>query len=102
MPRSKKRLEWSISALAELESGLAYYAERNPIAALRMQEEIRLAALSLIAAVAPAKGRPGCVPKTRELVLGAHTPYLLVFREIVREVSVVQILRVMHTSRKYP
>lgn len=102
MLKRKKQLEWTASALTELEKSMAYYAERNPAAAQRMQAEIHLAALSLIATKVPAKGKPGRMPKTRELVLGGHTPYILVFREVVQEVATVQILRVMHTARKYP
>lgn len=102
MPKSKKRLEWSASALIELEKGMAYYAERNHVAAQRMQEEIERAALSLIASIVPAKGKPGRVPGTRELVLGSHAPYILIFREVVNGVTTIQILRVMHTARKYP
>jgi plasmid stabilization system protein ParE len=102
MPKTKKRLEWSASALVELEKGIAYYAERNPVAAQRMQEEIDHAALSLIAATVQARGKPGRMPGTRELVLGSHTPYILVFREVVNGVTTIQILRVMHTARKYP
>jgi plasmid stabilization system protein ParE len=74
MPKRKKRLKWSESALAELDAGIAYYTERNPIAAQRMLDEINRAALSLIAATLPAKGKAGRVPGTRELVLSARTP----------------------------
>jgi toxin ParE1/3/4 len=102
MPKTKRRLEWSATALVELEKGIAYYAERNPVAAQRMLEEIDHAALSLIAATVPARGKPGRMPGTRELVLGSHTPYILIFREVVKEVTTIQILRVMHTARKYP
>ncbi len=102
MPKSSKRLEWSATALVELEEGIAYYAERNPVAARRMLEEIDQAAQSLIVAITPAKGKPGRVPKTRELVLGSRTPYILIFREVVNGVTTVQILRVLHTARKYP
>lgn len=102
MPKNNKQLEWSTSALVELEEGIAYYAERNPAAAQRMLEEINHTAQSLIAAIAPAKGRPGRVPKTRELVLGSRTPYILIFREVINETSTIQILRVLHTARKYP
>lgn len=102
MPKSKKLLEWTISALDELEQGMAYYAEQNPVAARRMQEEINLAAQSLIATTVPTRGKPGRVSRTRELVLGSRTPYILVFREVVNEVTTIQILHVMHTARKYP
>ena len=102
MPKKVKRLEWSESALAELDAGIAFYAERNPAAARRMLDEIHNAALSLIAATLPAKGKPGRVPETRELVLSVHTPYILVFREVATDSPAIQILRVLHTARKYP
>ena len=102
MPKRKKRLKWSESALAELDAGIAYYTERNPIAAQRMLDEINRAALSLIAATLPAKGKVGRVPGTRDLVLSARTPYILVFREAVTDSSEIQILRTLHTARKYP
>ncbi|MDD5058437.1 MAG: type II toxin-antitoxin system RelE/ParE family toxin [Sideroxydans sp.] len=98
----KRSLEWTTSALDELEKGLAYYAERNPVAARRMQDEINAAAQSLVASTVPTKGKPGRVSGTRELVLGVRTPYILVFREINDKDERVQILRVMHTARKYP
>lgn len=79
MPKQKKWLEWTARALDELDNGMTHYAEQNPAAARRMQKEIDSAALSLVATVLPVKGKPGCVPGTRELVLGANTPYILVF-----------------------
>ncbi|MDP2196877.1 MAG: type II toxin-antitoxin system RelE/ParE family toxin [Rhodocyclaceae bacterium] len=43
-------------------------------------------------------GRPGRVPGTRELVV-TRFPYILPYR--VRE-QAVEILRIFHTSRKWP
>lgn len=68
MPKSKKLLNWTIDTLEELERGMSFYAEQNLAAARRMQNEINLAGLSLIAAIAQERGRPGRVPGTRELV----------------------------------
>ena len=45
----------------------------------------------------PELGRPGRVPGTRELL--AHRHYFLIYR--IRE-DVVQILRLLHTSRQWP
>jgi len=101
MPARKQRLEWSSVAQAELAEGMAFYAERNPDAARRMLQEINKAALSLIAPTLPAKGRPGRVPGTRELVLGKRTPYTIIFQTQPDGVTVV-ILSVMHHARKYP
>ncbi len=89
MPKSKKLLNWSIDALEELERGMSFYAEQNPAAVRRMHNEINLAGLSLIAAITQERGRPGRVPGTRELVLGSRTPFILVFREVVNEGTII-------------
>jgi plasmid stabilization system protein ParE len=44
------------------------------------------------------RGRPGRVPRTRELVLEGF-PYFLAYRV---KGKAVQILRVIHTSRQWP
>ncbi len=59
---------------------------------LEVDEVTRLLALH------PEMGRPGRVPGTRELVL-PHYPYIIPYRVKVR---CVEILRVLHTSRKWP
>ncbi len=46
----------------------------------------------------PFMGRYGRVEGTREFVI-ANTPYLVIYR--VKE-ETVQIIRVLHASRKYP
>ena len=46
----------------------------------------------------PDMGRPGRVPGTRELVL-PHFPYIIPYRVKAQR---VEILRVFHTSRKWP
>jgi len=99
---SIKRLDWSESALDELGSGIAWYAERNPIAAQRMLEENNQAAQSLLATEVPSNGKPGRLNGTRELFVGSRTPYILVFAEVKQPQPVIHILRVMHTSRKFP
>jgi len=45
-----------------------------------------------------AMGRPGRVVGTRELVIG-QLPYIIPYR--VRE-SEIEVLRVLHTSRRWP
>ena len=102
MPTKSKPLDWAESALDELGEGIAYYAERNPDAAQRMLEEINHAAQSLVATEVPSKGRPGRLVGTRELVVGSRTPFILVFAETKSQQPAIQILRVMHTSRKFP
>jgi plasmid stabilization system protein ParE len=97
-----KQLDWAESALDELGSGIAFYAERNPVAALRMLEEINHAAQSLVATEIPSKGRSGRLAGTRELLVSSHTPYILVFADVKHPQPAIQILRVIHTSRKFP
>lgn len=102
MPIKSKPLDWAESALDELGVGIAYYAERNPVAAQRMLEQINQAAQSLVATEIPSKGRPGRLAGTRELLVGSRTPYILVFAEAKYPQPAIRILRVMHTARKFP
>lgn len=102
MPTKNKLLDWAESALDELGEGIAWYAERNPVAAQRMLEEINHAAVSLVATEVPSKGRPGRLVGTRELVVSSRTPYILVFAEVKYPQPAIHILRVMHTARKFP
>lgn len=102
MPTKNKLLDWAESALDELGEGIAWYAERNPVAARRMLEEINHAAVSLVATEVPSKGRPGRLVGTRELVVSSRTPYILVFAEVKHPQPAIHILRVMHTARKFP
>jgi plasmid stabilization system protein ParE len=97
----KKRLEWHPAALAELAESLAWYAERNPSAARRMRREIENAALSLIANPLSVSGRPGVVAGTRELPVGSHTPFTLIF---VRHAATGDciVYHCMHQRRNYP
>lgn len=90
------RVRWIRKALANLDAEAAYIAQDNPQAARAMVERIQ-EAVSLLSDH-PALGRPGRVPGTRELVV-SDTPYILPYR--VRGI-VVEILRVLHTARKWP
>ncbi len=82
--------------MRNLEHEAAHMARDNPKAAaaliLEADEVTRLLALH------PEMGRFGRVPGTRELVL-PHYPYIIPYR--VKEQR-VEILRVFHTSRKWP
>ena len=86
---------WSVVAEADLESIVEYIARDNMAAALVVDDLLRHAAQEL--AFFPKKGKPGRYPGTRELV--AHEHYLLVYA-VTGEM--VQIVAVLHTSRKYP
>lgn len=90
------QVEWLRRALLNLEQEAAYIARDNPRTAaalvLEADETTRLLARH------PDMGRPGRVPGTRELVL-PNFPYIIPYR--VKEQR-VEILRVFHTSRKWP
>ena len=89
-------VKWTRTALANLDEEAAYIAQHNPQAAADMVEKIEKAAQLLTDF--PAMGRPGRVSGTRELVV-TDTPYIVPYR--VRG-KTVHILRVFHTSRKWP
>lgn len=101
MPR-RKRLEWKPEALRELAESLAWYAQRNPIAADRVQAAIEAAAENLIDPTVPISGKPGRVPGTLEKVVGRPAPYTLVYRQKPGAPDVLQILHVLHHARDYP
>ena len=83
-------------AVADLVRVRNFIGRNNPGAACEIAQNIRQAAATL--SDYPAAGRPGRVPATRELVI-TGTLYLLPYR--VRG-EVVEILRVLHSARKWP
>jgi toxin ParE1/3/4 len=90
------RVRWLRKALANLNAEADYIARDSPAAADRIVEKITLSIDGL--RHHPSMGRPGRVPGTRELVIPG-TPYIVPYR--VRN-EVVEILRVFHSSRKWP
>jgi toxin ParE1/3/4 len=90
------QVKWLRRALRSLEREAAYLAQENPKAAAALIAEVNESTCLLMAH--PDAGRPGRVPGTRELVL-PHFPYVIPYR--VREQR-VEILHVLHTSRKWP
>lgn len=102
MPGTKsKRLDWHPEAIAELAESLAWYAKRNPTAAKRMRKTIEEAAYSLIASPIAVPGRPGVVAGTRELPVGHHVPFTLIFVRHNRTGDCT-IFHCMHQRRNYP
>lgn len=91
------RLRWTRLAEADLDNIADYIGQDSPVAAARVilelidQTETSLARHLAI-------GRPGRVIGTRELVIG-NLPYIIPYR--VRG-SDIEILRVLHTSRRWP
>ena len=90
------QVKWLRRALRNLEQEAATIAQDSPPAAAALVAEADAATRLL--ALHPDMGRAGRVPGTRELVL-PHFPYIIPYR--VRERR-VEILRVFHTSRKWP
>lgn len=90
------RVKWLRRALLNLDHEANYIAQDNPRAAAEFVLHLRDSALML--GGQPNLGRPGRIPGTRELVV-ANLPYILPYR--VRS-DAVEILRVFHTSRKWP
>jgi len=91
------RLRWTRLAEADLDEIAAYIGQDSPAAAARVVLElIDQAETTLSRNVA--LGRPGRVLGTRELVIG-ELPYVIPYR--VRD-NYVEILRVLHTARRWP
>jgi addiction module RelE/StbE family toxin len=90
------RLEWTRPAVRDLGEAGAFVASDNPQAAERMADRVREAVEYL--QEQPNIGRPGRIPGTRELVV-TGTPFIVVYR--VRGAA-VQVLRMLHHSRRWP
>jgi toxin ParE1/3/4 len=91
------KLLWTEPALADLTALHAYIATDNDAAARQMVNRIIELAETQLSRL-PQSGRPGRVPKTRELVV-AGSPYFLPYRIVA---DTIQILRVVHGSRRWP
>lgn len=88
-------LVWRASALDDLETVIAYIAERNRPAAERLQDAIEACAEGL--PDHPYLYRPGRVPGTREAVV--HPNYILIYRVTAEAVEVVNLV---HARQEYP
>jgi addiction module RelE/StbE family toxin len=90
------QVKWTSKARRDLSSVEAYIAKDNPTAAIDTVLKI-IAAVETLASFADS-GRPGRTPDTRELVI-TGLPYIVPYHV---SNSIVVILRVYHTSRKWP
>ncbi len=90
------RVRWLRKALRSLDEEATYIAADDPAAARLVVKRVLEAVAQL--ADQPGTGRPGRVPNTRELVV-LNTRCIVPYR--VRS-DVVEVLRVLHTSRKPP
>lgn len=90
------RIAWLQAALEDLRSIHDYIARDNPAAARRVVKTIRDDVKFL--RDHPAMGRRGRIEGTRELVI-VHYPYIVAYRQ---SLSAVEILAVVHSSRRWP
>jgi len=91
------RVRWTLEALKDLDEAVAYIAEfEDRDTAREIASAIKVAAKTL--GKLPNRGRPGLVEGTKELLVPS-LPYFFVFW-IQQEQ--VEILRLMHFSRKWP
>jgi addiction module RelE/StbE family toxin len=89
-------VKWTSKARRDLYSVEQYIAQDNPPAAVETVLKI-INAVEVLTRFAD-MGRPGRIPETRELVI-IGLPYIIPYR--VTDNTVI-ILRVYHTSRKWP
>ena len=90
------QLRWTVDAVSDLAAIKDYIEADKPEAARKTASRILAQAESLLPH--PAKGRLGRVLNTRESVI-SDLPYIIIYR--VKD-DQLEILRVLHTSRKYP
>lgn len=88
------RIRWLRRALQDMDEIATHIAKDDPEMAKEVLRAIRSKTLAL--KDAPAMGRPGRLPGTRELVL-TGLPFILPYRVENQE---VRILRVLHTRRR--
>ena len=89
-------VQWLHEASDNRYDQLDYIAQENPIAAIRLDEEIEVQTEAL--AENPEIGRVGRVDGTRELVI-ARTPFLAVYRILS---SRIEITNLLHQSQQWP
>lgn len=90
------RIKWLRQALLDLDETECYIARNNPAAAAEVVTKV-VKAVSMLEQQ-PGLGRPGRVPGSKELVV-PDTPFIVPYR--VKE-GYVQVLRIYHSSRKWP
>jgi toxin ParE1/3/4 len=90
------KLAWTTLAVRDLHAIRTYVEVDDALAAQKVLARVVSAVEGLVAT--PAIGRPGRVPGTLELVLQG-VPYIVAYRV---SAGVVELLRVLHTSRRWP
>ena len=84
------------TAIGDLKAVRDYITQTDPQAAQRVTIKLYDAASML--AQFPASGRSGRIPNTRELII-SDLPFIIPYKV---DEKCVQILAIMHTSRKWP
>lgn len=90
------QVKWLKRALDNLEDEADYIAQDNPKAAHDLVTHVFNSVNQLV--IYPNLGKAGRVFGTRELII-TGSPYIVPYRV---KSEVVEILRVFHTSRKWP
>lgn len=90
------QIKWTEEAVSDLAIIKDYIETDNPVAAQKIALKIVPQIKSLIPH--PIKGRPGRVLGTRESLV-PDTSYFIVYRVNMGQ---LEILRVLHSSRRYP
>lgn len=90
------RIRWTEKALDNLDAAVTYIAEDNPATARKVAQKL-FDSVQLLKSQ-PGIGRPGRVTGTRELVI-SELPYIIPY---IEQDATIVILRVMHTSMKWP
>ena len=89
-------IRWTNKALDNLDAAVEYIAADNPTAAKKVAQK-NWDSVQLLK-TQPGLGRPGRVSGTRELVVSG-LPYIVPYLE---KNGTIVILRIMHTSIKWP
>ena len=91
-------VEWLHKAISTRDAQLDFIAENNPIAAIEYGDSLAQQVNQL--SVYPELGRAGRKQGTRELVISG-TSFVVIYRVKLKEKR-VEILRVLHSSQKWP
>jgi len=91
-------IKWLRKALKNLDQEAEYITKDNPDAARLIVQRI-VSTISLLSDN-PSLGHPGRLPGTNELII-PKTRYIVPYRVRPR-LQQIEILRVLHTSRKLP
>jgi addiction module RelE/StbE family toxin len=90
------RVEWTRKALSNLDNAVEYIAADNPTVAHKVAQKIWNSTQLLTKQ--PGMGRPGRVTGTRELII-TGLPYVVPY---IEKDGIILILRILHTSMKWP